>query len=30
MDWKKIVIEVLKCIITILGSGAGAWTALHM
>lgn len=30
MDWKKVIIEVLKCIITILGAGTGAWAALHM
>lgn len=30
MDWKKIVVEVLKVIITILSAGAGAWTAMQM
>lgn len=30
MDWKKIVVELLKAIITILSAGAGAWTAMQM
>lgn len=30
MDWKKIVVEILKIIITILGAGAGAYTACQI
>lgn len=30
MNWKKIVVEVLKAIITILSAGTGAWTAMQM
>lgn len=30
VNWKKIVVEILKVIITILGAGAGAYTALHV
>lgn len=30
MNWKKVVVEVLKAIITILSAGAGAWTAMKM
>ena len=30
MNWKKIVVEVLKAIITILSAGAGTWTAMQM
>lgn len=30
MNWKKVVVEVLKVVITILSAGAGAWTAIQM
>lgn len=30
MDWKKVVVEVLKVIITILSACTGAWTAMQM
>lgn len=30
VDWKKILVEVLKVLITILSAGAGAYTALHV
>lgn len=30
MNWKKVVVEVLKIIITILSAGTGAWTAMQM
>lgn len=30
MDWKKVVVEILKVIITILSAGTGAWTAMQM
>lgn len=30
MDWKKIVIEILKILITIFSAGAGAYTACHI
>ena len=30
MDWKKVIVEVLKVIITILSAGTGAWTAMQM
>lgn len=30
MDWKKVVVEVLKVVITILSAGTGAWTAMQI
>lgn len=30
VNWKKIVVEILKVIITILSAGAGAYTAMHV
>lgn len=30
MNWKKVVVEMLKVIITILSAGTGAWTAMQM
>lgn len=30
MDWKKIVVEILKIIITIFSAGAGAYTACQI
>lgn len=30
VDWKKILVEILKVLITILSAGAGAYTALHV
>lgn len=29
MNWKQIVVEILKVIVTILSAGAGAYTAMH-
>lgn len=30
INWKKIAIEVLRIIISVLGAGAGAYTALSL
>lgn len=29
-NWKVIVVEILKVIVTLLSAGAGAYTAVHM
>lgn len=30
ISWKKILIELLKAVITIVSAGGGAYTAMHM
>lgn len=30
VNWKAIIVEVLKLAVTILGAGGGAYTAMHM
>lgn len=30
LNWKTIIVEILKVVVTILSAGGGAYTAIHM